>query len=116
MSNSDIVECKADAAIHIQYLHAVATIKGNILPVAIQGQIGSNSEGLTKLDIAATAEGDRVATTSAADSALQLAVAATVGNGGTGEWLGVDGLAGQQIARQQAQTQQQTERDESHPG
>ena len=106
MSNSDIVECKADAAIHIQYLHAVATIKGNILPVAIQGQIGSNSEGLTKLDIAATAEGDRVATTSAADSALQLAVAATVGNGDGVKRLGVGRATCKQVARQQTEAQQ----------
>ena len=74
MSNGEGIEREADATVHPQHLHLVLSIKGDILPTAVQRQVLGDSQGLRQGNISTTAQCDGITTTGTGDGGIQMAL------------------------------------------
>ncbi len=111
MGNGEGVEREADAAIHGEHLHAVATIEGDALPAAVQGQVLADGERADDGDGATTTERDRVPSGGAADDgadAPRAGLPTTIGDGQgrSGSRMRVQAHSGHHDAEDAQQTQQ----------
>jgi len=116
MGNGEGVEGEGDAAIHGEHPHAVATIEGDALPAAVQGQVLADGERAGDRDGATTTERDRVKSGGAADDgadAPRARLPTTVGDGQgrSGSRMRVEAHSGQHAAQADQQRQAEAQAD-----
>src|SRR3989442_6100540 len=119
MGNGEGVEGEADAAVHGEYLHGVATIEGDALAAAVQRQVFADRECAADGDGPTTTECDRVPSGGAAQDGAdppRTRLPTTVGDGQGGGWLGVGRARDKQAACQHADPEQQGDCDQARPG